>query len=81
MSSGCLTLDIAGPNGAGSASGMIDFLGYVGGSIAVWGAGKLSDVFGWSEVFQVLSVTATLATFSAWMMSREYQRRNKESHS
>lgn len=80
MSSGCLTLDIAGPNGAGSASGMIDFLGYVGGSIAVWGAGKLSDVFGWGEVFQVLAVTATLATFSAWMMSREYQRRSRESH-
>ncbi len=76
MSSGCLTLDIAGPNGAGSASGMIDFLGYVGGSIAVWGAGKLSDIFGWGEVFQVLAVTAALATFSAWMMSREYQRRN-----
>ncbi|PIP91303.1 MAG: hypothetical protein COW01_01405 [Bdellovibrionales bacterium CG12_big_fil_rev_8_21_14_0_65_38_15] len=80
MSSGCLTLDIAGPNGAGSASGMIDFLGYVGGSIAVWGAGKLSDVFGWGEVFQVLAVTATLATFSAWMMSREYQRRSKETN-
>lgn len=80
MSSGCLTLDIAGPNGAGSASGMIDFLGYVGGSIAVWGAGKLSDVFGWGEVFQVLTVTATLATFSAWMMSREYQRRSQESN-
>lgn len=77
MSSGCLTLDIAGPKGAGSASGMIDFLGYIGGSIAVWGAGKLSDIFGWSEVFQVLTFTAALATFSAFMMSREFQRRNK----
>lgn len=76
MSSGCLTLDIAGPKGAGSATGMIDSLGYVGGSLAVWGAGKLSDVFGWGEVFQVLVGAAVLATFSAYMMSREFQRRN-----
>tara|TARA_R110000868_G_scaffold16687_19_gene74263 strand:- start:710 stop:2032 length:1323 start_codon:yes stop_codon:yes gene_type:complete len=76
MSSGCLTLDIAGPKGAGSASGMIDCLGYIGGSIAVWGAGKISDLFGWSEVFQILTIAAALATFSAYMMSREYQRRS-----
>lgn len=75
MSSGALTLDIAGPNAAGSATGMIDFLGYVGGALAVWGAGKLSDELGWGEVFMVLAAAAALATFSAYMMSRQFQKR------
>jgi OPA family glycerol-3-phosphate transporter-like MFS transporter len=77
MSSGCLTLDIAGPSAAGSATGMIDGLGYLGGAVAVWSAGILSDMLGWSEVFMVLSVCAVLATLCAYFMSQEFQRRAK----
>lgn len=77
MSSGALTLDIAGPNAAGSSTGMIDGLGYIGGSLAVWGAGKLSDMLGWSQVFYVLSFFALLATGAAVLMSKEFQRRAK----
>jgi sugar phosphate permease len=73
MSSGCLTLDIAGPKAAGSSSGIIDGLGYLGGALAVWGAGKMSDVLGWSQVFVVLSFLALLATGSAYFMSREFR--------
>ncbi|MCO4753714.1 MAG: MFS transporter [Bacteriovoracaceae bacterium] len=78
MSSGALTLDIAGPNAAGSATGMIDSLGYVGGALAVWIAGALSDELGWGEVFQLLAMCATLATISAYFMSRDFQKRYKE---
>lgn len=74
MSSGCLTLDIAGSEGAGSSSGMIDGLGYLGGALAVWGAGKLSDVLGWYQVFLFLAFFALLAIFSAYMMSREFRK-------
>jgi OPA family glycerol-3-phosphate transporter-like MFS transporter len=77
MSSGCLTLDIAGPKAAGSSTGMIDGLGYLGGALAVWSAGKMSDELGWSQVFMFLTVCAALATFSAYMMSREFQKRSK----
>lgn len=75
MSSGALTLDIAGASAAGSASGMIDCLGYIGGALAVWGAGKISDLLGWSEVFQILTVCAILATGSAFFLSRDFQRK------
>lgn len=75
MSSGALTLDIAGPNAAGSASGMIDFLGYIGGALAVWGAGRMSDALGWGEVFMVLSGGAALAAISAHFMSRQFRKR------
>lgn len=77
MSSGALTLDIAGPNAAGSSTGMIDGLGYVGGAIAVWSAGKLSDVMGWRQVFMFLSIASIMATVSAFMMSRQFQKMQK----
>ena len=74
MSSGSLTLDIAGAEAAGSCTGIIDGLGYLGGALAVWSAGKLSDVLGWSQVFYFLAVCAVLATLAAYFMSREFQR-------
>ena len=74
MSSGCLTLDIAGAKGAGSCTGIIDGLGYIGGAIAAFGAGYLSDILGWSQVFVVLAGLAAISTVSAYMMSKEFQR-------
>ncbi len=79
MSSGCLTLDIAGAKAAGSATGMIDGLGYIGGALAVWSAGALSDHLGWSQVFMFLAGCALLATFSALKMSRTFQAIAKKS--
>lgn len=78
MSSGCLTLDIAGPKGAGSCTGIIDGLGYIGGAIAAFSAGAISDSMGWSQVFLILSGFAAISTASAYMMSREFQRISRE---
>lgn len=78
MSSGCLTLDIAGSKGAGSCTGLIDGVGYIGGALAAWGAGYISDKLGWSEVFWILALMAVLAVFSAWLMSVEFQRIARE---
>ncbi len=78
MSSGCLTLDIAGSKGAGSCTGLIDGVGYIGGALAAWGAGYLSDKLGWSEVFLILGAISLLAVFSAWLMSVEFQRIARE---
>ena len=77
MSSGCLTLDIAGAKAAGSSTGLIDGLGYIGGALAVWSAGKLSDDLGWGQVFMLLSLFATLATLCALFMSYEFNKRIK----
>lgn len=74
MSSGCITLDISGSEGAGSCTGMIDGVGYIGASLATLGAGVLSDSMGWSQVFLILSLFAFVATGSAYMMSRDYRR-------
>ncbi len=74
MSSGCLTLDIAGAKGAGSCTGIIDGIGYLGGAMAVFAAGAMSDYLGWHQVFLVLGLFAFLSTISAWFMSRGFQR-------
>lgn len=77
MSSGCLTLDIAGAKAAGSSTGLIDGLGYIGGALAVWSAGKLSDTLGWGEVFMLLSFFSFLAVMCAVYMSFEFSKRTK----
>jgi len=73
MSSGCLTLDIAGSRGAGTASGLIDGVGYLGGALAGWGAGALSDTLGWAQVFVILAGIAAGAVGSAYLLSRHYR--------
>jgi sugar phosphate permease len=45
----------------------------LGGALASWGAGALSDKIGWSQVFYILTGFALLAVLSAWLMSREFQ--------
>ena len=74
MSAGCLTLDIAGAKGAGSCTGIIDGIGYIGGAIAAFSAGVMSDYLGWSQVFLVLSGFAFVSVVSAYSMSRQFQK-------
>jgi len=74
MSSGALTLDIAGARGAGTSTGLIDGIGYIGGAIATLMAGILADRLGWHEVFLFLAASSVLAVLAAYMMSREFQK-------
>lgn len=78
MSAGAMTLDIAGAEGAGTCAGIVDAVGYVGGALAAWGAGVLSSRVGWSQVFILLGICALFSVFSAYVMSRTYQREARE---
>jgi sugar phosphate permease len=49
-------------------------MGYIGGAIAAFAAGAMSDYLGWSQVFLVLSVFAVISALSAWFMSGQFQR-------
>lgn len=69
MSAGCMSLDIAGPEGAGTCTGMIDGVGYIGGALASWGAGYVADRFGWVEVFWSLSAFAAFTVAWTFYMS------------
>ena len=71
MSSGSLTLDIVGSKGAGSCTGLIDGVGYIGGTLAIITTGLLSG-YGWAYVFLVIGVISFLSVLCAYIMSRFY---------
>ncbi len=77
MSAGCLSLDIAGPEGAGTCTGLIDGIGYIGGAVAAWGTGAISDAFGWGEVFFALSGFSLLTVAWVFHMSRWAQKKSR----
>jgi sugar phosphate permease len=74
MSAGCITLDIAGSEGAGTATGLIDGVGYIGGAVAAWGAGLIADKWGWAQVFWSLAafglVTVAWVYYMSWFTRR-----------
>ncbi len=76
MSSGCLTLDIAGTRGAGTCTGLIDGFGYVGAAVSIWATGYMSDQFGWASVFYLLIACALFSTIAAMSMSKIYQQKS-----
>lgn len=73
MSAGCITLDIAGAEGAGTCTGLLDGLGYIGGALAAWGAGAVADAFGWKEVFWSLAAFALFTVGWTYYMSWSYK--------
>lgn len=80
MSAGALSLDIAGPRGAGTCTGLIDGVGYIGGALAGWAAGVMSDKLGWYDVLLTLAGCSALATLSAYLMSRGFQKMAAREH-
>ena len=74
MGAGCMSLDIAGPEGAGTCTGILDGVGYIGGAVAAFGTGALSDHFGWKEVFLSLSgfalITVLWVMYMSWYAKR-----------
>jgi sugar phosphate permease len=69
MAAGCMSLDIAGAEGAGTCAGIVDGVGYIGGALAAWGAGVFSDRFGWQGVFVILAAIATFTVLWTYYMS------------
>ena len=47
-------------------------------ALASFGAGYLSDQMGWGGVFLIIGGAALLSTLSAYMISRDFQRRAAE---
>lgn len=69
MSSGALTLDIAGSEGAGTCTGLIDGIGYLVASISIYLSGWMSETYGWTSVFYLLIFCSVLSTLCCVYMS------------
>jgi OPA family glycerol-3-phosphate transporter-like MFS transporter len=64
---GAMSLDMGGRKGAATASGLMDAIGYVGGTLAVWLTGRLAERSGWNSAFIVLAATAAFTALAAFI--------------
>jgi OPA family glycerol-3-phosphate transporter-like MFS transporter len=62
---GAFALDFGGKQGSAFASGMIDGIGYLGATLALDGAARVSVSFGWQGVFMALAVVSGLSAAGA----------------
>jgi sugar phosphate permease len=71
---GAIALDFGGKHGSGTASGLIDGVGYLGGVFAGDSMARISVNYGWSGAFLILAVVAFLSSVAAAFFLREERR-------
>jgi OPA family glycerol-3-phosphate transporter-like MFS transporter len=62
---GAVALDFGGKRGSGTASGIIDGVGYLGGVVSGDTVARVSVQFGWSGAFLALAAIAALSSVAA----------------
>jgi len=62
---GAVAMDFGGRQGSGTASGVIDGVGYLGGVLAGDSVARLSAAFGWSGAFIGLSIVCFVSSIAA----------------
>src|SRR5262245_1487401 len=62
---GAVAMDFGGRQGSGTASGVIDGVGYLGGILAGDSVARLSAAFGWSGAFIALGVVCFVSSIAA----------------
>lgn len=67
---GAIALDFGGKRGSGTASGLIDAVGYLGGVLAGNGFAQVSVVWGWSGAFLALALIAFMGSGAALLYLR-----------
>jgi OPA family glycerol-3-phosphate transporter-like MFS transporter len=59
---GAIAMDFGGKQGSGTASGMIDGIGYLGGVFSGDSIARISVDYGWSGAFLLLALIALLSS-------------------
>jgi OPA family glycerol-3-phosphate transporter-like MFS transporter len=71
---GAIALDFGGKHGSGTASGLIDGIGYLGGVLAGDSMARISVNYGWSGAFLTLTALALLSSVAAALFLRQERR-------
>jgi sugar phosphate permease len=71
---GAISLDLGGKQGAATASGIIDGVGYLGGVLAGGAVAGISVSFGWKGAFTALAGVAVLSSLAAALFLVEQRR-------
>jgi OPA family glycerol-3-phosphate transporter-like MFS transporter len=69
-----MAMDFGGKHGSGTASGIIDGVGYLGGMLAGDSMARISVDYGWNGAFIVLAVVAFLSSSAAAAFLRHQAR-------
>ncbi|AMJ67832.1 MFS transporter [Hymenobacter sp. PAMC 26628] len=72
---GAMSLDAGGRQGAATAAGLVDAVGYVGGTGALWLTGALAEHRGWGYAFGALALLAAATAGAALVFYRTQERR------
>lgn len=75
---GAMSLDAGGRQGAATAAGLVDAVGYLGGTLALWLMGLLAQRAGWSAAFLALAVLAALTALAALVFYLSQERRQEQ---
>jgi OPA family glycerol-3-phosphate transporter-like MFS transporter len=71
---GAIALDFGGKRASGTASGLIDGVGYLGGVVSGDTMAKISVDYGWNGAFRLLgfiALVASVAAFAYWFRERQ----------
>ncbi|MGI4967451.1 MAG: MFS transporter [Janthinobacterium lividum] len=71
---GAMSLDAGGRQGAATASGLVDAVGYAGATGALWLTGTLAEHQGWSVAFLALALLAAATAVVALVFYRTQER-------
>jgi len=71
---GAVALDFGGKKGSAAAAGIIDGVSYIGGMASGLVMAQISNVFGWSGAFAVLSMVSLVTGFVALRFYWDQQR-------
>ncbi|MBC8164937.1 MAG: MFS transporter [Bryobacteraceae bacterium] len=66
---GAISLDLGGKRASGTASGIIDGIGYLGGVLAGDSMARVSVSFGWTGAFGMLAAVAFAASIAAFFLT------------
>ncbi|MFD1875475.1 MFS transporter [Hymenobacter bucti] len=72
---GAMSLDAGGRQGAATASGLVDAVGYAGATGALWLTGALAEHQGWSAAFLALALLAAATAVVALVFYRTQEQR------
>ena len=71
---GAMSLDAGGRQGAATAAGLVDAVGYAGATLTLWLTGFLAEHLGWDRAFLALALLAAATAGAALVFYRTQER-------
>ncbi len=74
---GAMSMDMGGRKGSATAVGLVDGVGYLGGTLSLWLTGRLAQYSGWNSAFVALALITALTAVAAGIFYWTQEHRKK----